>query len=213
MKYIINHRYKIIHSLKVTIGSILSICERGRSKDLNSKLDLLTKLLPELKTMMAPPFGEKMNGYLKKLHSDIDEFLLLPDDLEKRGNKIIQAIKSLLQEIDPFHFTEDETPNIRRSEIVELTQNLQIYLQRNILDLQGKATSLIDEKATIKEIINELILISLESFDEKEKQTIEELFAIHLVYQSETNLLHAGLLLKQAIQVETAFKTRKKNKK
>lgn len=213
MKYIINHRYKTIHSLKVTISSILSICERGRSKDLNSKLDLLTKLLPELKTMMAPPFGEKMNGYLKKLHSDIDEFLLLPDDLEKRGNKIIQAIKSLLQEIDPFHFTEDETPNIRRSEIVELTQNLQIYLQRNILDLQGKATSLIDEKATINEIINELILISLESFDEKEKKTIEELFAIHLVYQSETNLHHAQLLLNQAIQVETAFKTRKKNKK
>ncbi len=213
MKYIIDYRYKTIHSLKVTISSILSICERGRSKDLNSKLDFLTKLLPELKTITAPPFTEKMNGYLKKLHSDIEEFLLLPEDLEKRGNKIIQSIKPLLHEIDPFHFTEDETPNIRRSEIVELTQNLQIYLQRNILDLQGKATSLIDEKATIKEILSEMVLISLESFEEKEKKTIEELFAIHLIYNSETTLSHAQLLLTQAILVESTFKNRKKNRK
>ena len=213
MKYLIDHRYKIIHSLKVTISSILSICERGRSKDLNSKLDLLTKLLPELKAMIAPPFEEKMKGFLKKLYMDIDEFLLLPDDLEKRGNKIIQSIKPLLHEIDPFHFTEDETPNIRRSEIVELTQNLQIYLQRNILDLQGKATSLIDEKATIKEILGELVLISLESFDEKEKKTMEELFTIHLIYHSETTLSHAQLLLNQAILVEDTFKSRKKRKK
>ena len=74
MKYLIDHRYKTIHSIKVTIASILAICERGRSKDLNSKLDLLLKYLPELKTMMAPPFGEKMIGFLKKLNSDIDEF-------------------------------------------------------------------------------------------------------------------------------------------
>ncbi len=212
MKYLIDHRYKVIHSIKVTISSILAICERGRSKDLNTKLDLLTKLLPEIKTMMAPPFGEKMNGFLKKLYSDIDEFLLLPEDLDKRGSKIVQAIKPILHDMDPFHFTEDETPNIRRSQIVELAQNLQIYLQRNILDLQGKATSLIDEKATIKEIVGELILISLDPFEESEKKSLEELFALHLVYQSETSLSHAQLLLNQAILVETTFKTTKKKK-
>jgi len=213
MKYLIDHRYKTIHSIKVTISSILAICERGRSKDLHAKLDLLLKLLPELKSMMSPPFGEKMNGYLKKLHSDIDEFLLLPDDLEKRGNKINSSIKSILTEIDPFHFTEDETPNIRRSQIVELSQNLQIYLQRNILNLQGKATSLIDEKETIKEIVSELVLISLDPFDEIEKKAMEELFALHLVYQSETILSHTQLLLNQAIIVETTFKGSKKTKK
>lgn len=213
MKYLIDHRYKTIHSIKVTISSILAICERGRSKDLQAKLDLLLKLLPELKSMMSPPFGEKMNGYLKKLHSDIDEFLLLPDDLEKRGNKINSSIKSILTEIDPFHFTEDETPNIRRSQIVELSQNLQIYLQRNILNLQGKATSLIDEKETIKEIVSELVLISLDPFEESEKKAMEELFALHLVYQSETILSHAQLLLNQAIIVETTFKSSKKTKK
>lgn len=154
-----------------------------------------------------------MNGYLKKLHTDIDEFLLLPDDLDKRGQKINQAIKSILNELDPFHFTEDEVPNIRRSQIVELAQNLQIYLQRNILDLQGKATSLIDEKETIKEIVGELVLISLDPFDDKEKGSLEELFALHLVYQSETILSHAKLLLAQAIQVETIFKNDKKTKK
>jgi hypothetical protein len=154
-----------------------------------------------------------MNGYLKKLHTDIDEFLLLPDDLDKRGNKINASIKSILNEIDPFHFTEDETPNIRRSQIVELSQNLQIYLQRNILNLQGKATSLIDEKETIKEIVSELVLISLDPFDETEKKAIEELFALHLVYQSETILSHAQFLLNQAIIVETTFKGTKKTKK
>ena len=213
MKYLIDHRYKVIHSIKVTISSILAICERGRSKDLNTKLDLLTKLLPEIKTMMAPPFGEKMNGFLKKLYNDIDEFLLLPEDLDKRGNKIIQAIKPILHDIDPFHFTEDETPNIRRSQIVELAQNLQIYLQRNILDFQGKATSLIDEKQAIKDSVSELILISLDPFEDAEKKTLEELFALHLIYQSEPTLSHAQIVLNQAILVETVFKTTKKNKK
>ncbi len=213
MKYIINHRYKIIHSIKVVISSILSICERGRSKDLSSKLDLLMKLTPELKVMMAPPFGEKMNGHLKKLHSDVEELLLLPDDFEKKGNKIIQAIKPLLQEIDPFHFSEDETPNIRRSQIVELLQNLQIYLQRTILNLQGRATSLFDEKQVIGEMISELDLISLEPFEEKEKQVMEELFSLYLIYNEEPTLSHAQMLLSQAIYAETAFKAEKKNKK
>jgi hypothetical protein len=213
MKYIINHRYKVLHSIKVTVSSILSICERGRSKDLSVKLDSLMKLVPEIKIMMAPPFGEKMNGHLKKLHSDVEEFLLLPDDFEKRGNKIIQAIKPLLQEIDPFHFAEDETPNIRRSQIVELAQNLQIYLQRTILNLQGRATSLFDEKHVIGEMIGELDLISLEPFDEKEKQTVEELFSLYLVYNAEPILSHAQMLLTQAIYVESAFKSEKKNKK
>ncbi len=212
MKYLIDHRYKTIHSIKVTISSILAICERGRSKDLNSKLDLLLKYLPELQTMMAPPFGEKMIGFLKKLSSDIDEFILLPDDFDKRGSKILQAIKQILPEIDPFSFTEDETPNIRRSQIVELTQNLQIYLQRNILGLQGKATSLIDEKGAIKEIADEISLISQDAFSEEEKKEINELLSSHLIYQSETNLSHAQMLLKQAIFLESAFKTEKRNK-
>ena len=139
--------------------------------------------------------------------------MLLPEDLDKRGNKIIQAIKPILHDIDPFHFTEDETPNIRRSQIVELAQNLQIYLQRNILDFQGNATSLIDEKQAIKEIVSELILISLDPFEDAEKKTLEELFALHLIYQSEPTLSHAQIVLNQAILVETVFKTTKKNKK
>jgi hypothetical protein len=213
MKYLIDHRYKVLHSIKVTVSSILSICHRGRSKDLNAKLDLLIKLVPDLKAMIAPPFREKMVASLKKLYSDLEDFLLLPDDFEKRGNKLLQAIKPLLHEIDPFHFSEDETPNIRRSQIVELSQNLQIYLQRNILDLQGKATSLFDEKEVIKEIISELVLISLEPFEESEKKAMEELFAMHLIYQSETILSHAQMLLSKAVYVESAFKGEKKNKK
>jgi len=212
MKYLIDHRYKTIHSIKVTIASILAICERGRSKDLNSKLDLLLKYLPELKTMMAPPFGEKMIGFLKKLNSDIDEFILLPDDFDKKGGKILQAIKQILPEIDPFTFTEDETPNIRRSQIVELTQNLQIYLQRNILGLQGKATSLIDEKGAIKEIADEMVLISQDAFTEEEKAGINELLSCHLLYHFETNLSHAQMLLKQAILLESSLREDKKIK-
>lgn len=206
MKYLIDHRYKVIHSVKITVASILSICERGRSKELQTKLDFLAKFLPEIKTMMAPPFNEKTIGQLKKLHADTEDFLLLEGDLNKKGRKLIQSIKPILSTIDPFHFTDEETPNIRRSQIIELTQNLQARLQRHILDLKGKATSLSDEKTSIQELFDELILISLDPFTEKETSTLQELFTNHLIYQKEPTLPNAKLLLNQAILIESLFK-------
>ena len=213
MKYLIDYRYKVVHSVKVTVASILTICDKGQSKDFSVKFDLLTKLMPELKPMMAPPFNDKMITHIKKLHTDLEEFILFPEDLDKRGNKILQSTKSLLSSIDPFHFSDEETPNIRRSQIVELTQNLQIYLQRNILSLQGKATSLIDEKAIIQELLTEISLISLDPFDDKEKKTIEELLASRLIFEREPSLAHAQALLHQATLVETQFKKTKPKKK
>src|SRR3990167_9105461 len=188
MKYLIDYRYKVVHSIKVIISSILSICERGYSKDFDTKLDLLNKLISDLSPMMAPPFNDKMIGQLKKLQSDLEEFILLPNDLEKRGQKLVQATKSLLSSIDPFHFSDEETPNIRRSQIVEIAQNLQIYLQRHILALQGKATSLVDEKMIVLELLTELSLISLDPFSGPEKKSIEELFSSRLSYETETSL-------------------------
>ncbi|MBM3192327.1 MAG: hypothetical protein FJZ63_06740 [Chlamydiae bacterium] len=213
MKYLIDYRYKVVHSIKVTVSSILSICEKGHSKEFGTKFDLLNKLIPDLSPMMTPPFNEKMIDQLKKLQAELEEFILLPDDLEKRGHKLVQATKSLLSFIDPFHFSAEETPHVRRSQIVEITQNLQIYLQRQILALQGKATSLIDEKSIIQEFLTELFLISIDPFSETEKKAIEDLFSSRIAYEIETSLAHTQQLLNQAILVESTFKTQKPKKK
>jgi hypothetical protein len=206
MKYIIDFRFKAIHSITVYVKEVLDCCKRGRSQTLTPLLEKLQLVYTELSTMKSAPFEKKQIKQVEKTETLLGEFLHLPENLEQIGESLLSHTKELLNAIDPFTFSYDESLGIRRSQIVEFTKELQVYIKSTLLRFEGLASSLVEEKTIIEEIMQDIERISQKQFKSEEKGVLQILFAGFDSYTKDPSHETATLFFDAAVAVEDLFK-------
>jgi len=206
MKYIIDHRFKTIHSIIVSTKEVLHSCKRGRSEMLTPLLEKLHLVYTELSTMKSAPFEKGEIQKVEKIETLLGDFLHLPENLESVGETLLSHTKELLNAIDPFTFSYDESIGIRRSRIVEFTKELQIYLKNTLLRLEGAASSLTEEKTIIEEIMTDIHRISQKQFKSQEKGLLQILFACFDSYVKDPSYENTSFFFDAAVAVEHLFK-------
>lgn len=205
MKYLIDHRYKTLNSLMFHVHSLVNICKRGQSEQLQPSIELLQKKLPELEAMSSPPFNKEEIEKLGKLKAKVEMLLNLPEDLETVAKEIDGEGKALLQKIDPFTFSLEDTLGVRKSRIVEFLRELQLFLNTNLLDLEGKAKALIDAKQIIKEVLADISRVKKEQFSERQIKGLQEVTGAAEAYIANTNIETTNAFLSKTLEVEKLF--------
>lgn len=205
MKYLLDDRYKKIHSVIVTVNSISHVCRRGQSKELFPYLTQLQSHLEGLDVLKSIPFHQDQIQMVSSIEDSIRLFLHLPENLLEEGEHLVEQCKKLLETIDPFTFSFDDSVGIRRSQVVEFTKELQMYLKANLLQLQGLASSLVDEKSAIEDIMFDLKRISQEKFKQKEKKMLEILEEAFKEYEKDGSLEVVQSFYMAAIELESLF--------
>lgn len=209
MKYIIDSRYKKLHKICVQTNAILAICKRGRSLDFPIALRALEEELFDLEPLKSPPFTREQIAQVDSIEEDAKELLLLPENLEELGEKLLEKAELLLIEIDPFTFSLDDSLGVRKAQIVEYTKELQIYLQAHILHLEGKATSIIDEKLIVEDITSDIKRIEKKQMKTPERQIVDQILKSNEAYQNKPNQENARNYLQVAIDAEFFFRGNK----
>ncbi len=206
MKYILDSRYKKLHALCVHTNTILNTCKRGRSVDFSISLRALQDELQDLEALKSPPFSKDQIEQTEEIEKIANDFLLLPENLEEVGQSLLEKSELLLVEIDPFTYSLEDSLGVRKSQVVELTKELQIYLQAHVLNLEGKASSIIDEKLIVEDITNDIRRIEKKQLKNEEKNILEKLFKSNATYQSNTSLDSARGYLQVALDAEHLFR-------
>lgn len=209
MKYIIDARYKKVHKLCVHINAILSICKRGRSLDFGISLKNLQNELQDLEALKSPPFTKEQIAHVEEIEEKANELLLLPDDMEEIGEKLLEKSERLLIDIDPFTYSLDDSLGVRKAQMVEYTKELQIYLQAHILHLEGKQTSIIDEKLIVEDITADIRRIDSKEMKTDERKIVDKILKSNKTYQKKTTLDNARNYLQIALDAEHLFRGNK----
>jgi Ribonuclease G/E len=211
MKYIIDFRFKAIHSIIVSTKEVLLTCKRGRSETLPPLLEKLQEVYTELSNMKSAPFEKEQIKQVEKIETLLGDFLHLPENLESVGETLLSHTKELLGAIDPFTFSYDESSGIRRSRIVEFAKELQVYLKSTLLRLEGLASSLVEEKAIVEEVMQDIRRISQKGFKSEEKGLLQILFAAFDTYAKQPTHENVSFFFDAAVSLEHLFKGSPKN--
>lgn len=206
MKYIIDFRYKTIHELYVALTHVITSYDMGRSEIFTASFTSLLDLYPMVGWMMSPPSLPKEIALLQKIEEELYRFLQLPENFLEIGKDLIAKCKELLYSLDPFTFSYDEPLGIRKSQIVEYARDLQVFLQTNLLSLEGKATSLIDEISHISNITNDIKRMKHDDFEHTEKDALQFLIELGDAHLLRPTVDKASLFLEQALKVEEVFR-------
>ena len=209
MKYIIDHRYKKLNAICVHTNTILSICKRGRSNDLATYIKALQDELNDLEPLKSTPFSEKQIQCIEQIEEKSRLFLLLPEDLEKAGLDLLSETEGLMIDIDPFAYSLEDSIGIRKSQLVELAKELQVYIHAHILSLEGKASSIIDEKLIIQDISSDISRINKKALKKVEKVMIDKLLKQNDEYQKEPSLKTTRPFSDLALAAEHVFSEKK----
>lgn len=206
MKYIIEHRYKTIHGLYTALTHVISAYDMGRTSDFTRSFGTLLDIYPQLGWMMSPPSLDKEILILKKIEEELYLFLQLPDNFSEMGKDLISKCKELLYSLDPFTFSFDEPIGIRKSQIVEYARDLQIFIQTNLLSLEGEASSLIDEIGFITNIINDIKRMKSDDFERIEKEELQMLLEFGDAHIARPTIEKGNYFFDQALKVEKIFR-------
>ena len=209
MKYLIDHRFKKLHTICMHVASILSSYKRGRSFNLSPSLRALQEEIEDLDSFKSPPFTKEQVAQVEALEIHARHLLLLPDNLEEIGSQLLKQTEQLLIQIDPFTYTLEESADVRRSRIVELTTEIQLYIQNYLLELEGNATSIIDEKLIIQDIMNDIKRIETKELNEGEVDILQQLFVQNVLFQKCPTLEETSCFAKLAKDVEHLFREKR----
>ncbi len=206
MKYLIDARYKKLHKICIQTNAILAICKRGRSLDFPIALRALEEEIHDLEILKSPPFTKEQIKQIDRIEDDAKDLLLLPENLDEIGEKLLEKAEQLLIEIDPFTLSLEDSIGVRKAQMVEYTKELQIYLQAHILHLEGKATSIIDEKLIVEDITSDIRRIEKKEMKTLERNIVDKILKSNEVYQKKPTKETARDYLKIAIDAEHLFR-------
>ncbi len=208
MKYLINHRYKVINSLIVEISQLIELADRGDSAAFPSQIERLIKRLPDLHRMASEPFNEKVIHEIKEIEQRLEALLHLPDNFPLKAEELLKSCSHLLPSIDPFLFDDVDPLKERREKIANYAGELLIYLNASISSLQGESNPIVDLNAIIATIFHDLSTISTAHLTEEERLNLTDIEAHHNLFKLDPNLSHARILFETATKIQKLFKKR-----
>ena len=206
MKYLIDHRYKKLNAICIHALSILSTYKRGRSQDFSAYLQALHEELQEIEPIKSTPMTTEQIGLVESIEMAAQKFLLLPENFEEAGFELIEKSQLLMSEIDPFTLTLEDSVGVRKSRLVELSLEIQTYIEAHILHLEGKASSIIDEKLIIQDSVSDIKRIETGELKKEEIEMIDKLIDQNLLYQKESNLSTTHTFSLLALEAERLFR-------
>ncbi len=206
MKYLIDHRYKKLNAIRMHTLSILSTYKRGRSEEFSPQILALHEELQEIKPIKSAPLTPEEIAMAESLEKTAHEFLLLPQNLEEVGRELLEKTQLLMSKIDPFTYTLEESVGVRKSRLVELTQEIQTYIESYMIQLEGNATSIIDEKLIIQDIVSDIKRIEKNELNSKELEMIDKIIKLNIVYQKDPNLSTTQIFSELASEAEHLFR-------
>ena len=212
MKYIINSAYQKINSISTILSNILHICKTGRSEELSPAIEDLQYSFENIKGLVEGPFTKKHINLMKDIYVDMQEILQLPEGIQKICKVTLMKCKHLLKELDPFNFVYDEDAKFLKGQMLEFVKELQIYLKASILVATGDATSLTDEKAIIKDVMNDITDIEVTEFTKVEQEGYTNLCDLHKKYDKNSSTENLNKFYNFSLEMEKTLTSDKSSR-
>lgn len=194
MKYLINHRFQTILSIKNQTEKLLATCHAGRSEELMPSIENLRASLLLLPPMKSEPFSKKQISTLEKLEKEADKLLSLPENFAKVAKNALEHCEKLLKEIEPFileegNIVEGEDPSI----IYEMEQ-IKTSIEHILVNLEGKATAVANHLEEIKSRLASLNILSDSIEKDRYKKVVKEFIEIWDLYDDSWGMLEFQML-------------------
>lgn len=215
MRYLLDARYKTLHSLALTLRNLTLVCERGLSEKLYPTTTEIQETLPLLETYQSAPFEKEEIKTLKDLHKDLSLLVHLPQDVIPQSKETLAKLETLLSKLEPFSLEETEISEVideprislSKNPTLDLLHNLKIYLQVHILDLEGTAKSIINEMDHINNIIKELKDVPCEEFEGWAQENLIDFLLAAELFQKKDSIKTAEILLQRALDLEFSLQS------
>ena len=202
MNYLIDARYKTLHSLAVHLGEVIAIYERGDSLKLYPTVKEIQTLLPLLETYQSPPFSKEESLSLEAIHKELSPLLHLPQDLLPRTQMVLHKLEEFLLKLEAFTLNLEAPESVEKSYLLDLLHNLKLYLQVHLLDLEGKAHSIIHEKEQIRLTLQELVELPQECFTPGGEKDLLNFLLAAKFFEEKDSLEATHLLLQRTLDLE-----------
>jgi hypothetical protein len=210
MRYLLDARYKTLHSLALSSQQLLTICERGLSDKLYTTTTQIQELLPFLETYQSPPFTKEESKLLSDLHTKLSHIIHLPEDVIAKIKEVEPTFNKLLNKMEAFEISDISTQQEDKNSILDLLHNLKIYLQVHILDLEGTAHSIVNEMKHIRDIIQELKDLPEDSLEGWAQENLVDLLLAIELFQQKDSISTSEILLQRVLDLEFSLQSDKK---
>lgn len=197
MKYLIDHRYKLLQSISSSLQYLETLYQTGESASFKVTLDALQKCIPLIDVMHSTPFGQEENTRIQKVKDGLLHILQLPPDIKEKMQLTQTECGTLLQNLEPFVLSCEDTIDSRKLQIHECLNSLVAYhtqLSRNVKD--GSPLPY------MQLIANDLSAIKREDLPTDLAQGVEKALATFLALSkapSQENAEYFDAALKEAI--------------
>ena len=189
MKYLIDHRYKLLQSISSSTQYLSSIYKAGESASLKVTLDTLQKTIALLDAMTSTPFGADEQKRIQQVKTQLLQILQLPENLEECIKKVQWECQALLEKLEPFVLSSEDTIESRKLQIHECFKSLHAYNEQFCHCLENK-----EVLPYMQLVINDLSSIKREDLPEKMQSLVGHTIAAFQTLIQSISAEHANAL-------------------